>query len=52
MAKCDEKQENLYPDSDPDPLKPGDDEGDLSCSKIVLRRFKQWAAYVRWLVFC
>jgi hypothetical protein len=47
-----ENGKSLCPDSDPDPLKPGDDENDLTMTQRFHRRIKQWALFVRWLICC
>lgn len=51
MAQCDDtqKQENVFPKSDPDPLKSGSGEEDLSRGRRLLRRIREFAVYLRWL---
>ena len=51
MAQCDDiqKQESLYPKPDPDPLKSGSGEEDLSRGRRLLRRIREFAVYLRWL---
>jgi hypothetical protein len=61
MAKCDDEDHNpskdiqgetRYPESDPDPLKPGHDEDALTLCQKVCARLREASAYLKWLVCC
>lgn len=44
-----EVTKKTFPESDPDPLKPGNEEEDLTCTCRLFRRVSEMAVYIRWL---